>query len=75
MITAREAVTEQIVAMLQNNILQHWGNESFKGWCEDGEAFENAYPGMSVEFYKECESLMNDITPHIDKITYDFLKD
>ena len=74
-ITPKEAVTEQIIAMLQNNILQHNGGEPFNGWCEDGEIFENTYPNMDEEFYKECERLMHKVSPYIDKLTYDFLED
>ena len=40
-------VTNQLVNMLTNNILEDNGTESFEGWCENGEVF-NGIPA-----YKE----------------------
>ncbi len=34
-------VIEQIIAMFNNNVLNDNGLETFEGWCEDGEVFEN----------------------------------
>ena len=35
----RNAVTQQIINMLENDILSENGGESFVGWLEDGEVF------------------------------------
>lgn len=35
----RNAVTQQIINMLENDILNENGGESFVGWLEDGEVF------------------------------------
>lgn len=72
-ITPKQAVTEQIMAMLNNNILNKYGNESFEGWCEEGAVFENTYENRNKEFYNDCEKLMREITPLVDKLTYDYL--
>jgi hypothetical protein len=72
-ITPKQAVTEQIIAMLNNNILAENGNESFVGWCEDGGVFEASYPNESDDFYNECERIMNAVAPLIDKATYNHL--
>lgn len=73
--TPKKAVTEQIIVMLTNNILNEYGNEGFEGWCEDGVVFENTYPNMSEDFYDECEELMRKVSPIIDDLTYNHLAD
>lgn len=73
--TPKKAVTEQIIVMLTNNILNEYGNEGFEGWCEDGAVFENTYPNMSEDFYNECEELMRKVSPIIDDLTYNHLAD
>lgn len=35
----KNAVTQQIINMLENDILNENGGESFVGWLEDGEVF------------------------------------
>ena len=35
----RNEVTQQIINMLENDILNENGGESFVGWLEDGEVF------------------------------------
>lgn len=72
-ITPKQAVTEQIITMMGNNILNKYGNETFEGWCEDGAVFENTYPNATKEFYDECEKLMRKVAPLVDKLTYDHL--
>ena len=71
----KKAVTGQIINMLTNNILNDYGNESFEGWCEDGAIFELSYPFATPEFCAKCEKLMREVTPLVDKLTYDFLAD
>lgn len=72
-ITTKKAVTEQVISMLYNNIIQENGNETFKGWCEDGEVFRISYPNESEEFYTKCNIIMDEISNLVDKITYDYL--
>lgn len=68
--TARQAVVEQIVAMFENNILQENGPEQFTGWCEDGDVFHNGgYDDMPNDTKDDCVFLMNEVAPHVDKIT------
>ena len=71
----KKAVTEQIISMLTNNILNDNGNESFEGWCEDGDVFRYSYPDESAEFYTECIREMKVVASIIDRLTYDFLAD
>lgn len=72
-IDARIAVTETLVNMLENNIIYGYGNESFEGWCEDGDVFETSYPSGDEEFQQECRRLMREIAPLVDKLTYNYL--
>ena len=69
----KKAVSGQIVTMIINNIINDNGNETFEGWCEDGDVFEIAYPNATKEFYDECEKLMKEVAPLVDKLTYNFL--
>jgi hypothetical protein len=61
-------VTNQIVNMLTNNILEDNGTESFEGWCENGEVF-NDHPS----YKKECVALMKEVAPIVDNLTYNYL--
>lgn len=61
-------VTNQIVNMLTNNILEDNGTESFEGWCENGEVF-NEYPA----YKEECVNLMKEVAPIVDQLTYNYL--
>lgn len=70
---AKKAVSGQIVNMIINNIINENGNESFEGWCEDGVVFDTAYPNSTKEFREECEKLMKEVAPLVDKLTYNFL--
>jgi hypothetical protein len=70
---AKSAVSGQIVNMLINNIINGYGNETFEGWCEDGVVFETAYPNATKEFVSECNKLMKEVAPLVDKLTYDYL--
>ena len=72
-ITPKKAVTEQIIVMLENNILNEYGNESFEGWCENGDVFENSYPDMPDDFYRACEDLMERVSRIVDNLTYNHL--
>ena len=70
---AKKAVSSQIATMIINNIINDNGNETFEGWCEDGVVFETAYPNATKEFYEECEKLMKEVAPLVDKLTFNFL--
>ena len=70
---AKKAVAGQIINMLFNNLIEGNGNETFEGWCEDGAVFETAYPNATKEFVEECEKLMREVAPLVDKLTYDYL--
>ena len=69
----KSAVSGQIVNMLINNIINGYGSETFEGWCENGAVFENSYSNATKEFYEECEKLMREVAPLVDKLTYDYL--
>lgn len=66
-------ITNQIISMLHNNIVLRNGNETFVGWCENGDMFRTTYPNQTEEWYNEMETLMNEVAPLIDKLTYDHL--
>ena len=65
---AVRAVANQLINMLTNNILEDNGTESFEGWCEDGEVF-NDHPS----YKEECVALMRKVAPLVDELTYNHL--
>ena len=71
------AVTQQVINMLFNNIIEGYGNESFEGWCEDRDVFGIDFslfpPSENKEFTQECKELMKEIAPIVDKLTYNYL--
>lgn len=62
-------VAEQIIAMLDNNLLNDCGTESFEGWCEDGDVFRHLNPAYEAE----CIALMKEVAPIVDGLTYGHL--
>lgn len=64
---ARLAVAEMIIGQLENNVLQENGFESFEGWCDNGEVFEN-FPDLSENGRKIAVSIMHTIAPDVDQI-------
>ena len=65
---AVRAVANQLINMLTNNILEDNGTETFEGWCEDGEVF-NDHPA----YKEECVALMKEVAPLVDELTYNHL--
>lgn len=68
-----QAVTGQIINMLDNNILGEQGNEPFEGWCAEGEVFDDGFDDRNEAFIHECMRLVKEVSPLIDKLTYEFL--
>ena len=69
---AKQLVAEQIMGMLENNVLQECGMESFMGWLEDGDAFYNV---INCETYtdeqiEEAIALAKEITPMVDELSW-----
>lgn len=60
-------IASEICNMLNNNIILRNGNETFKGWCEDGDIF------AGDENEEELIALMEQVCQYVDKITYDYL--
>ena len=54
-------VTEAVIGLLENDILQENNIECFESWCEDGEVFGED---------EEAVSLMKEVAPLVDKLTY-----
>lgn len=69
----KQAVAEQIIAMIDNNILNENGPEQFQGWCDRGEVFEysqfNDGSCNSKQFVSGCTELMLEISPIVDQLT------
>ncbi len=65
------AVAVQLAAMIENNIIQGCGIESFEGWCEDGDVFDSVCESAEnpVEFIQGCTALMREISPVIDRLS------
>lgn len=69
---AKQLVASQIMGMLENNVLQECGMESFMGWLEDGDAFYNV---INCETYtdeqiEEAIALAKEITPMVDELSW-----
>lgn len=64
------AVTQELVNMLTNNILEDNGTEPFEGWCEDGGVF---YYSDVRGLAEAAEELMRKVAPLIDELTYKYL--
>ena len=69
---AKQLVASQIMGMLENNVLQECGMESFMGWLEDGDAFNDAantetYTDEQIE---EAIALAKEITPMVDELSW-----
>lgn len=60
------AVTRHYINMLYNNVIGDNGVESFIGWCEDGDIFDEGS-------HDECVELMREVAPLIDELTYKYL--
>lgn len=65
---AVKAVTEQVINMLTNNIIEDNGTESFVGWCEDGDVFD--LNGLSGDYLKEAIAMMKAVAPIVDELTF-----
>jgi hypothetical protein len=64
----RNAVTQQIINMLENDILNENGGESFVGWLEDGEVFR--LNGMTEYEVAVAMSLAKSINDEVTTMVY-----
>lgn len=64
----RNAVTQQIINMLENDILNENGGESFVGWLEDGEVFR--LNGMTEYEVAIAMGLVKSINEEVTSIVY-----
>ena len=62
-------VTEQLINMLTNNIVEDNGTESFECWCENGTVFEK----LNGKYHEEAVALMKEVAPIVDGLTYGHL--
>lgn len=68
---AKMMVAEQISGMLENNVLQGCGMESFMGWVEDGDTFYVSYKDKyTTEQIKEAILLASEIAPIVDELSW-----
>ena len=68
---AKMMVAEQISGMLENNVLQGCGMESFMGWVEDGDTFYVSYEDKYTEDQiKEAILLAEEIAPMVDELSW-----
>ena len=68
---AKIMVAEQISGMLENNVLQGCGMESFMGWLEDGDTFYVSYKDKyTTEQIKEAILLASEIAPMVDELSW-----
>ena len=63
-----KAIAQQIINMLDNNVLNEYGGESFIGWLEDGEVFR--LNGMVLEDVQEAMKIVEQIAPHLDMVSF-----
>jgi len=74
--SAKQMVAEQIIGMLENNVLQECGMESFIGWVEDGGTFFDTYDGEKTEEeINEAIELAKKISPMIDALSWELNTD
>lgn len=64
----RNEVTQQIINMLENDILNEYGGESFVGWLEDGEVFR--LNGMTEYEVAVAMSLAKSINEEVTSIVF-----
>ena len=64
----RNAVVQQIINMLENDILNENGGESFVGWLEDGEVFR--LNGMTEYEVAVAMSLAKSINDEVTSMVY-----
>lgn len=60
-------VTAQLCNMLYNNVINENGTEPFENWCT--EQFDEEKPEVKLE----CEKLLKEVSPIIDKLCFDYL--
>lgn len=61
-------VVEQIINMLNNNVLGENGSESFVGWCEDGDVFEEIH--LESGTMEEHIEIMNRLADKVDDLSW-----
>lgn len=64
----RKAVTQQIINMLENDIINENGGESFVGWLEDGEVFR--LNGMNEYEVSVAMSLVKSINDEVTSMAF-----
>lgn len=62
----KKAVVRQIIAMLDNNILNEYGVEMFEGWLEDGDVFFNQ--GLDERDIEEAMFYARKVSGALDEI-------
>lgn len=68
---AKMMVAEQIAGMLENNVLQGCGMESFMGWVEDGDTFYVSYKDKYTDKQiAEAIKLSVEIAPMVDELSW-----
>lgn len=66
---AKMMVAEQILGMIENNVLNENGGESFIGWLEDGDVFFNA-DRYTDEEIDEAMRLAHEIADLVDELSW-----
>jgi len=68
-IVAIKAVTNQLINMMYNDIIEENGIEGFEGWCADGEVFDT----LPEEYFDDAMRLMKQVAPLVDDLIYKHL--
>lgn len=64
-----KAVTQQVINMLYNDIIEDNGTESFECWCVGGEVFVDNDPELDEDDVLRATRLMQNIAPFVDELT------
>lgn len=64
----KKAVAEQIMAMLDNDVINENGFEPFEVWCNGGEVFANMDEEAGADFVNGCMNLVRELAPMVDAI-------
>lgn len=61
---AKKAVAIQVIALLENSILDENGPQSFSVWCEDGAVFDDE------DCAEECKELMELMESRVEAVVF-----
>lgn len=65
----RKMVAGQVIALLDNTVLQNYDGESFMSWLENGELYSNTYEATEEEI-KSATELSKKVSELVDLLVW-----